>query len=169
MAQNDDLENRLRRNNLILHGIPESPDDDNRAVTNVVSKFLTETLSMDCPQIERCHRLGRRHTGRTRPIIFRLLDFREKIHILKNASKLKGSDQRISEDYSNNVRFIRRKLWEATRTHCNSGSSVRIVYDHVFIDNIRYNWDVQSNTIFQSRNHDTVAMASPSATTPTSC
>lgn len=119
---------------------------------------------MDCPQIEKCHRIGTRNTGGSRPIVLKLLDFREKAQILRNASKLKGSGLRISVDYSVNVRSISGKLWEATRTHRNNGSSVRIVNDHVFIDNVRYNWDAMTITIVQSRNRDTRASTSATAT-----
>ncbi|KAH6933866.1 hypothetical protein HPB50_018621 [Hyalomma asiaticum] len=93
-------------------------------------------------------------------MLMRCLFIVQKAPILKNAFKLKGSGQRISEDFSDNVRTVRRKLWEATKSYRSSGSSVRIVYDHVFIDDVRYSWDPHSDTIVKSHNRGTKAAAS---------
>ncbi|XP_040076217.1 uncharacterized protein LOC120848305 [Ixodes scapularis] len=147
VARNDDMENRLRRNNLILYGLTESADETSESLLSNVSKIFSDKLIIDCPRIERCHRIGRKHDDRSRPVIMKLLDFREKMEVLKNSFKLKGSDIRISEDFSVHVRSVRKKIWDATASFRDSGSSVRLRYDHVFINNERYNWDVKTNTL----------------------
>lgn len=150
-SQNDDLENRSRRNNLILYGLTESEHDTNESLQLQVRAFFTDVLKLDFPQIERLHRLGRLRGGRPRPVIMKLLDFREKISALKNGYKLKGSQWRISEDFSSNIRSIRKKLWDATAPFRNNGSVVHLRYDHAFVDNQLYNWDVVSNSLVKAR------------------
>ncbi|XP_072142124.1 uncharacterized protein [Dermacentor andersoni] len=146
-TKNDELENRARRNNLILHGLPESSDEDNERLSSDIAKWFEDKLKMSCPQIERCHRLGRPSRDRPRPVIMKPLDYREKVSVLKSGHKLKETDYRISEDFSLRVRNIRKKLWEASESFRNNGCTVRIRFDHIFIDKVRYNWNSASNTL----------------------
>lgn len=71
--------------------------------------------------------------------------------ILSNAPKLKGTGFRIAEDYSTRVRSLRRKLWEATSSHRSNGSTVKIRFDHVYIDGTRHYWDTNLNMLVKSR------------------
>nr|XP_054927736.1 uncharacterized protein LOC129385283 [Dermacentor andersoni] len=163
-TKNDELENRARRNNLILHGLPESSDEDNERLSSDIAKWFEDKLKMSCPQIERCHRLGRPSRDRPRPVIMKLLDYREKVSVLKSGHKLKETDYRISEDFSLRVRNIRKKLWEASESFRNNGCTVRIRFDHIFIDKIRYNWNSASNTLEKVHRNtalNSVAPASP--------
>ncbi|CAN7981154.1 unnamed protein product, partial [Ixodes pacificus] len=166
VSRNDDLENRSRRNNLILHGLPEQVSESNELLMSNVSMFFSEKLAMDCPQIERCHRLGRIQDGRSRPVIMKLLDFRERLPVLKNCVMLKGSEFRVSEDFSPHVRSIRKKMWEASASFRNNGSSVRFRFDHVFIDNVRYNWDDATNALVKCTQRTPEATVSTSSTGP---
>ena len=55
----DDLENRSRRNNLVFHGIPESPrENTQKLVEELIRDFVGVQPSPDVPTItiERCHR-----------------------------------------------------------------------------------------------------------------
>lgn len=112
-----------------------------------VTSVFTNSLKIACPQIERVHRLGKPRTGYTRPIILKLSNFGEKFVVLKNASKLKGSNVFITEDFSSRIRHIRKRIWEASLPFRNDGSVVKVKYDHAFIDKVRYNWDDASNTL----------------------
>lgn len=112
-----------------------------------VRQFFTEKLNIECPPIERCHRIGTKREGRSRPVILRVLDFRNKTEIMKIVSKLKGTKFYVTEDFSANVRAIRKKLWTATYSFRNRGSVVRLRYDHVFINNVRYWWNDTENAL----------------------
>ncbi|XP_077485309.1 uncharacterized protein LOC144095446 [Amblyomma americanum] len=140
-SRNDELENRSRRNNLIFHGLAEEDEETNKALFIAVTMVFIDNLQLDCPKIERYHRLGRKQEGRPRPVIVKLLDFREKTQALKNAHRLKNSGISLSEDFSAHVRLIRKKIWDATQSYRDSGSKVHLRYDHVFIDSVRFNWD----------------------------
>ncbi|XP_075559284.1 uncharacterized protein LOC142590741 [Dermacentor variabilis] len=146
IKKNDDLENRSRRNNIILHGLGEHNAENTDTLLSNVHQFFSEKLQIECPPIERCHRIGTKREGRWRPVILRVLDFRNKVEIMNIVSKLKGTKFYITEDYSANVRTIRKKLWAATsfRDH---GSVVRLRYDHVFINGVRYRWNDAANAL----------------------
>ncbi|KAH6925937.1 hypothetical protein HPB50_012303 [Hyalomma asiaticum] len=60
--KNDDLENRSRRNNLVIHGLLEPPQETPDTQLASVTGLLSDKLGVHCDVIERCHRLGaRRH------------------------------------------------------------------------------------------------------------
>lgn len=88
----DDLENRSRRDNIIIHGLAEYSGGDSSTLMEIVSEFITTKLQIECPPIERCHILGRKREGTRRPVILKMLDFRGKSAIMSNVSKLKGCD-----------------------------------------------------------------------------
>ncbi|XP_075534678.1 uncharacterized protein LOC142569037 [Dermacentor variabilis] len=147
IKKNDDLENRSRRNNIILHGLGEHNAENTDMLLSNVHQFFTEKLQIECPPIERCHRIGTKREGRSRPVILRVLDFRNKVEIMKIVSKLKGTKFYITEDYSANVRTIHKKLWAATSSFRDHGSVVRLRYDRVFINGVRYRWNDAANAL----------------------
>ncbi|XP_077498764.1 uncharacterized protein LOC144109865 [Amblyomma americanum] len=169
VSRNDELENRSRRNNLIFHGLAEEDEETNKALFIAVTKVFIDNLHLDCPKIERYHRLGRKQEGRPRPVIVKLLDFREKTQALKNAHRLKNSGISLSEDFSAHVLLIRKKIWDATQSYRDSASKVHLRYDHVFIDSVRYNWDdVEKSLVKDSKSTppDTAAANATAAKPP---
>ena len=112
-----DLEDRSRRNNLIIFGVPEnsSPaeEDCDRLVCEMLSKYNILDKD-DCHRglLERAHRLGRKvqDQPRPRPIIICCGSFKDKEFILHNSSKLKGTPYVIAEDFSKATLAIRREL-----------------------------------------------------------
>lgn len=118
---------------------------------------MLNRLAVDCPRGERSHRLGRTRPGRSRPVILKLLDFNDKLLLLKNAYKLKNSDIKLPEDFSLKVRAVRKKLWDASAEHRNIGSVVKMRFDHLFIDNVQHNWDGPSNRLIIARGSDSNA------------
>ncbi|XP_077508497.1 uncharacterized protein LOC144119845 [Amblyomma americanum] len=168
-SRNDELENRSRRNNLLFHGLAEEDEETNKALFIAVTKVFIDNLQLDCPKIERYHRLGRKQEGRPRPVIVKVLDFREKTQALKNAHRLKNSGISLSEDFSAHVRLIRKKIFDATQSYRDSGSKVHLRYDHVFIDSVRYNWDdVEKSLVKDSKSTppDTAAANATAAKPP---
>lgn len=83
----DDLENRSRRNNLHVIGLPE--DYEGGAVSAFMSKFLVDLLQDDSfktpPELDRAHRTLRAKPTdgeRPRPIIIRFLRFQQREQVL---------------------------------------------------------------------------------------
>lgn len=137
-----DLEDRSRRNDLIVFGIPESENETIDALNDkVVSDLFQNMLGINVRSVERLHRIGRRQPNKPHPVILKLFDRRGKISILKNCYKLKGKRMSVSEDFSAVTRQIRKQLWDSTAELCESGKKIRLVYDKIRIDNDLFVWD----------------------------
>lgn len=94
---------------------------------------------MNCPQIERCHRLGRRHDDRSRPVIMKLIYIRAKIQVLENGFKLKGSDMRIAEDFTPHIHLVCKKMWDTSAPSWNmalASNSVMTTYSSITYNTI---------------------------------
>ncbi|XP_077540094.1 uncharacterized protein LOC144152631 [Haemaphysalis longicornis] len=164
--RNGELENRSRRNNLLLHGFPEAPDETHDILLPNISAWLGKELEIHCPNFERCHRIGRKHADRPRPVIMKLLHYREKTNVLKNGHKPKDSDFCISEDFSKRIRSIRKKIWEAAKPFRDNGSMVHLSFDHAFIDKVRYNWDDNTDTLVRVPSRPLKAASNAATVTP---
>ena len=69
-----------RRENLRFFGFPESADGAENT-HEVVRKFLSDELEMENAadiEFQRAHRIGKKKTGETRPVIVRFLRFPER-------------------------------------------------------------------------------------------
>lgn len=107
-----DLEDRSKRNNLIVYGISEtSGETESDLKQAIVNEVFTKKLGVKVTNIERIHRIGNRADARHRPVILKLYNFQEKIAVLRSCAKLKGSDVSVGEDFSIATRLIRKKLW----------------------------------------------------------
>ena len=89
----EDQANRLRRNNVVMHNIPEEAEGrDNYDCSSFGRDFLQNHMKMedaDSYEIERAHRspTGPRRDGRTRPIHVKLLRYPARAAILKQAPR----------------------------------------------------------------------------------
>ncbi|CAN7984287.1 unnamed protein product [Ixodes pacificus] len=142
----DDLENRERRNNLVIYGL-NKPSDENPSSLNekVLTEIFEQKLEVTINTIERIHRLGKPRRGFQRPVILKLMDYREKQVILQNARKLKGTNISIGEDFSFRVRSIRKLLWGSSQSNREKGDKVYLSYDKLKINGEVYIWDHQKN------------------------
>ncbi|KAF9423600.1 hypothetical protein HW555_001155 [Spodoptera exigua] len=91
----DTMEMRGRRKILLLHGVPETKEED---TTGVVVRVVKEHLKLDLevPDIKRCHRMGR-STQKPRPILFKLHNTALPDGIWFGKTSLKGTGKTISE------------------------------------------------------------------------
>jgi len=113
----DDLEQYGRRWNLLLHGIPET---DQENCENKVRELCEQKLKVNVSAgaIQRAHRLGSKKTERSRPIIVRFTDYKMKQHIYKQKRHLKGTGLLITE----NLTPPRQALYKQVR-ECKSVSA----------------------------------------------
>lgn len=96
---------------------------------------MTTKLFATCDAIEYCHRLGVPAECKIRPVIFKLIDFREKIRVLRNVSKHKGTREFVNENFSPRIRKIRNELWLSTAEFRRNDTKVRERYDHALVNN----------------------------------
>ncbi|XP_072043438.1 uncharacterized protein [Amphiura filiformis] len=123
----EDHANRLRRNNVIFHGIPEGAEGTNaKNCVNFIQSFMNNHMKIEDAEtweIERAHRSpsGSQH-GRTRPIFVKFLRYENRVEVLRQAPeklkdnefKFRGQSARIyvSDDVTYIVRQDRKKLTE---------------------------------------------------------
>lgn len=136
------LEDHSRRNNLIVFGVPESANETaDNLQESVVQGMFKNLLGVSVSTVERIHRTGRKQHDKPRPIILKLIDYREKNAVLSNCAKLKGTNFSISEDFSLPTRQKRKKLWESAADLRRMGRKVKLVHDRIKIDNVLFEWD----------------------------
>ena len=123
----NDQANRLRRNNIILHNVPEKVEGND--CIGFVRSFITDHMELekdsigeDKWEIDRAHRTGPPRENHTRPIHVRFLRYQDRVLVLKAApSKLKDNPFTpigkqtshrvyISDDVTEEVRKQRKKL-----------------------------------------------------------
>lgn len=86
----------LRRNVLLVHGIPE---DHHETLMSKVTSIIKNQMSIadfSNGSIEVCHRLGI-HKGKARPVLIRFRELHQKELVWANKTALKGSGLTISE------------------------------------------------------------------------
>ncbi|XP_077511941.1 uncharacterized protein LOC144122734 [Amblyomma americanum] len=141
----DDLDNRSRRCNLIVYGLSESEEETKETLRERVNKdIVQDKLDLDAVAIERIHRLGQPAGNKIRPVIMKLLDYREKESILKRGFKLKNSDLSIGEDFSRKIRDIRKKLWDSAKPNRDNGDKVSLSFNKLYINGQAFVWDSEN-------------------------
>lgn len=141
----DDLENRSRRNNLIIFGLNEAENETALELTQTVQANVFQRVNVNPESIERIHRLGKKRRS-PRPTIVRFYNYREKMEILRNCNRLKGTNISVSEDFSRQVQSLRKCLWDSARDERNRGAKVRLVYDKIAVDGSLFYWDLASGS-----------------------
>nr|XP_037289276.1 uncharacterized protein LOC119182480 [Rhipicephalus microplus] len=159
-----ELENRSRRNNLLVFGVKEgSPESESDLKVSVVDNIFGKKLNVHVKTIERIHRLGKQRPGHIRPVIMRFYDFKEKDAILRNCSKLKGTSISVSNDYSKETVAVRKKLWDSAAADRGSGKKVSLVYDKLKVGESLFTWDYNRDERQPCRK-ERYAKGSPAAT-----
>ena len=123
-------ESRSMRDNLIFSNIPEEGinEDPEKKVRELISKTL---LIKDDVPFERAHRMGRFTQDRTRPIVVKFSRFKDKMNVLRNAFKLKGSKVGINEQFPAEINERRKLLLPILKQEKSKGNPARLVIDAV--------------------------------------
>eukprot|EP00745_Piridium_sociabile_P007054 TRINITY_DN14532_c0_g1_i15.p1 TRINITY_DN14532_c0_g1~~TRINITY_DN14532_c0_g1_i15.p1 ORF type:complete len:361 (+),score=58.06 TRINITY_DN14532_c0_g1_i15:67-1149(+) len=128
----DDLEGRSKRKNLIFYGIPRHSNVTHEDCEGIIQDLLTDKLDITKEvEFDRVHRLNGKSDS---PIIARCCFYKDKINILKEKRKLRGSNTFIGEDFSFRVREISRKLSPHLKLARNNDQRAFMVFDHLVID-----------------------------------
>ncbi|XP_065684383.1 uncharacterized protein LOC124816551 [Hydra vulgaris] len=112
IEKKEQIEDRSRRNNLRIDSIKENENKTWSESEIKVIKLFEESLGVENVRIKRAHRSGRRDAKTPRTIIIKLLDYKDKVEILKNSSKLKRKNIYINEDFCFETNLIRKDLRE---------------------------------------------------------
>ena len=91
------LEGQPKRNNLVFHGLQEKRGETWDECEEAVRKVMEENLEFpdawdeSVLPIERAHRIGKFEKGKTRPIVVKFSNYKQKYRILMSKSKLNSS------------------------------------------------------------------------------
>lgn len=136
-----ELEDRARRNNLVVCGVPESTPETEQDLSNkVIKDICSGRLGLTFSSVERIHRIGQKKGGHPRPVIMRLYDYTEKV----NCDKLKGTVISVSDDFSQKALQKRKLLWHSAKNDKRDGVKIKLVRDKLYIDDAVFKWDMQS-------------------------
>ena len=86
----DRQEQYSRRNCLLIHGLPESKNENtDELVIDTIKEKMGEEIERN--EIDRSHRLGApKNNGKSRPIIIKFVRYNIRCRIFKNKKKIVG-------------------------------------------------------------------------------
>ena len=139
-----DLEDRSRRNNLVIFGVPEetnttTTEDCDKLICDLLRKHkVIDPEEAHAGLLERAHILGKKNPeqSKPRPIIVLCGSFKDKQYILYNSNKLKGTPYFIAEDYSKATLAIRRELVQKgnhAKERCPTVQSFQVKYKRLVL------------------------------------
>ncbi|XP_029822697.2 uncharacterized protein LOC115308770 [Ixodes scapularis] len=142
-----ELENRSRKDNLVIFGIEEQPGETGDSLKDkVINNLFKTTLKVTVNSVDRLHRLGRHVPEKTRPVILHFQDHSEKMSVLKNCHLLKGSKVSVRHDLSQETIRTRKLLWTSAQPDKQNDAKVFLVHDKLHVNGDIYAWDDSTQT-----------------------
>ena len=107
-ARVDDLEQYTRKEDIIISGLKimkpysdavkgDSDFSENMVENQVIQTLSNKGIQIRDTEISACHTLGKRRQDGTQNVIVRCVSRKTKVHVLKNAKKLKGTGIYVNE------------------------------------------------------------------------
>lgn len=146
-----DLKGRSMRNNLLFYNFPEqSTDQKNEKCEEKIYEFCELELEMpnvrSDVKIERAHRIGAFKRGKTRPIVARFNNYKDKEEIKKiGFSKLANSRFSVGDQFPKLVQDRRRKLMPVKKAAMREGKRAVFSYDKLYIEGELYEFPANDN------------------------
>lgn len=138
----DDFEDRSRRRNLVVFGLPESDRESASSLKYAITEDLIRVkLGLSVSTVERVHRIGKKRSDKPRPVIMNFFDYNEKLRVLHDSFKLKGSTISVRHDFCAATLKKRSKLWQHGKQFKAKGHKVSLDYEGLRVDDTVYVWD----------------------------
>lgn len=143
------LDNKLRQNNIVIHGLAEEADESFEQLHQLVGNVLNEKVGMNLSNqdIDNVYRMGRKRTGSARSILTSFTTLRVRNEIMRKKGVLKGTDIFITEDFSKVVREARKELGKVARTLRERGEVVKLRYDKLLVNGKLYDVDASKDLL----------------------
>ena len=81
--------------------------------------------------IERTHRVGEKSNDKERAIVVQFSFYQDKVNILRNCKKLKGTKISIFEDFSQEIMLIHKEKWKEVLANRKQGKISYLQYRRV--------------------------------------
>ena len=132
----DDLEDRSKRNNIIVHGIARDKNEKGSDCEALVREMIVDKLELTGDfEFDRVHRINSKENS---PIVARFTFYKDKETVLKAKNKLKGSTVFIGQDFSRRVRDLRKRLAPHLKKAKSQSKRATMVYDHLLIEGKKF-------------------------------
>ena len=137
-----DMQCRSMRDNLMFYKIPEerneTDDDCEEKVLNLIEEDLEIPNAKAEMKLHTAHRIGRYNPTKIRPIVVKFAYYPDREKVRKNANKLKGKAQGISQQFPKEIMDKRKKLVPIMKQARENGQDAYINVDKLYINNELY-------------------------------
>jgi hypothetical protein len=134
-----DLQSRSMRDNLLFYNIPEVAEEK---CDEIVLEFCETKLKIEDAKttikLERAHRIGRKTTGKHRPIVAKFSFFQQRELVRHSSHNLQNTEFGVGEQFPKEVQDRRRELMPAFRRARAEGKRAVLSRDRLFIDGRPY-------------------------------
>ena len=154
-------EGQSKRENLIFYGLPEITDETWDMSERDVRSLLTDKMGLDHAEddnvisIERAHRLGRRRQqqDQPRPVVVKFSRYKHRQVVWNNRSKLKDTNYRVVEHFSDSVRERRRILIPRMEEERDRGNTAYLSFGKLRVDDRVFEVDRKTKEIVELKQH----------------
>lgn len=127
-------EKEKRRNNLVIKG----KNLENSNNKEKMAEFMKNKLEVDA-EIKKVVTISKKDDWNT--ILVQMETWEEKLKVLKNKNKLKGSNIFIEHDYTQDERRIQGEIIKIAKAETEKGNETKIFYRKMLINGVPYIWD----------------------------
>ena len=97
----------------------------------ILQNLFEEKLQLENISVKRAHRVANNEKNNKPTIVVKLASFKDKLKIISEPRKLKGTNISINEDYSEETLEIRKEKWKEVKELRKNGKYAILVYDKV--------------------------------------
>ncbi|XP_039752779.1 putative leucine-rich repeat-containing protein DDB_G0290503 [Pararge aegeria] len=128
------IEKQLREKNLLFFGISEG-EKSYEELENKIVETINKNMEIDCSyrDIEIVHRVGKKDTGKIRPVKVTFVRLGTKIKILKCKKGFESLNIYVKHDYPQKVLEIRKNLQEQVKKEREQGNQAILRYDKLIV------------------------------------
>ena len=148
--QIDLIDDRSRKSNLILSGIPEMKEENNEQCHKKTHDLLKEKLEIPNPDLKSAYRIGKPQSGKIRDVLVKFNKIEQRDMILRKKKTLKGQQLFIKEDFCRNTIQIRNALLPELQDARRQGKYAYINYRELIVKGNR-----NLNTEYKKNNDNT--------------
>ncbi len=139
------MQSRSMRDNIIIHGLPETNKETYQSTEQLVKSFMKDSLKMeerevDALRFSRVHRVGQAEASRQKscPIVAKVVDTKMKMSIMGRGKELRGTNYSISDQYPPEILRRHRLLHPVMTEARKNNKKTRLVIDKLYIDGKLY-------------------------------
>ncbi|KAK3082916.1 hypothetical protein FSP39_009009 [Pinctada imbricata] len=134
-----ELQARSMRENLIFHGIDESAEGEVEDCEEKLKHFIQDKLQVTkTMEFHRVHRLGKRQPGKTRGMIAKFVNYKDRELVRWSAfTALRGNEDRnigVNEQFPREINERRKRLWPHYKSAKSQDKRAHLAYDKLYVD-----------------------------------